>query len=226
MENKGNSGHQWIEGDGPSWQEVAAKSSAFNQEQARENVENAKSQMESGSERIGLLKNAIQKIRENPSAVKVFKELVVGALLASMVVVGAKTAVKSINNEKSDNVRSLTIEEVEEDSLRFMNGASGSSSEDLSFMTRVEDENGKVENIRQGDHGVNEERGEFGNIVRVDTSWYMGEGDVYCASDIDGDGLYDRVERVSANTGESEGIELSEGEAEGLTWQRAEGMFD
>ena len=197
---EGEKFEEWARHDQKDW--VLSSEKEYNKREAEENV-------------------AVSKIERNPKAKDAFKKLVAKALLVAVVVGSGVALNKGIDKikDKTEGAKTLSLQEVADDTLRFMDIHSG----DLTWMLRAEDEDGGTASVSRESFNDDLARAELGEISRVDIAWWEGEGDMYSASDVDGDGAYDTAEKINASTGESASVEIPE---DVVTAQGVQGLFE
>ena len=223
---------------------------AFDKAQAGINVQEAQEQAEATKERQELEKATVDKINKSPKAKNIFKKIVLGALLSTVVIGGATVANHNLGSKHEttdtpaagdsaykavvflkehgafENVvtnKRLNIQKVAENTRQFID----IDSDDLVWMETVSNGAGKTIGLNEKniDH-VNSITG-FEKVSSVRMDWWQGQGDMYRAIDTDGNGAWDTASRLNPYTNEYETIQLSkEDGSDAMTMREIQSQFD
>lgn len=194
----------------------------FDKAQTEANLQAAQEQIEAVRERQELERETVDKITKNHKAKNIFKKLALGVILSATLIGGAMMADRTPNPDRGAANRAVSVQEVVDHTQSFVD----INSDDLVWSEMISNNAGGIIELSENTIGQASNITGFEEVSSIQMDWWQGQGDMYRATDTNGDGTWDTASRLNPYTNETETIQLNQdGGASAMTMQQIQGQF-
>ena len=195
-----------------SWEDL--KNEGFDPNAALAKREEAREKTEMAIERKELIENTVERIKKTPRMKQILKKIALGTMIGAAIVGG----VANFNSQRGGE--GLSAQEIKSSTEAFVD----IKDDDLVWFEDITNSDGLT--LELGEHNLSDaESYQYGDVTDIEMNWWVGQGDMYRASDSNGDGVWDEADRLNPYTNEVQKIEIDE-DMSVSTMSEVQGLFN